>query len=250
MATPTVRPTLAPVSVASASPDVVDVRWIDLDVERSEVDSCAALLTDADVARVGALATDELRRRATVRLGRRREMLAEVLGVEVGLVDLRREPSGRPYALGADGTRISVSASSRGSLAVVACAPGLDVGVDVEADDELGDAPRLVEAIASSSERAVIDSLDAASRRHALVVLWTRKEAVLKATGEGVGGGLSHLTVPLDAGADGVAFRTGDDAQWWRLYDLECPRDGLAAALVVGRRDRDATGVELRHSHR
>jgi 4'-phosphopantetheinyl transferase len=233
------------VSGDSSGNDTVDVWWFDLDVDRDAVTACAALLGPEESRRVASLATAELRRQMTVRIARRRTVLAEVLGVTAERLDLRREASGRPYVVAPDGSRRSVSTSSRGDVAVVASSPDHVVGVDVEATSELGSAPRLVERIASVAERIVLENLDQTQRDDAVLRLWTRKEALLKATGEGIGGGLAHLTVPL--GAELAApFQPHGRGAWWRCYDLAVPRKGLAAALVVSARGVDEPPVDVR----
>jgi 4'-phosphopantetheinyl transferase len=237
------------VSGDPSGPGVVDVWWIDLDVDRDTVERCAALLVAPEIQRVASLATAELRRRLTVRLGQRRIVLAEALGVSAEHLELRNEPSGRPFAVAPDGERVSVSASSRGDVAVVACTRGRDVGIDVEAASELGAAPRLVERIASSAERSVLGQLDRAQLDDALVRLWTRKEALLKATGEGIGAGLTHLTVPLGTPVAG-AFQPSSASAWWRCHDLECPHEGLVAALVVAARTADEPALHVRVARR
>jgi 4'-phosphopantetheinyl transferase len=226
--------------------DVIEVWWLDLDVSDHDVEDLTAHLATEDALRVAALATEQLRRRAAVRLGLRRIVLAESLGVPAGRLELGREPSGRPYAVAPDGSRVSVSASSRGDVALVACIRHADLGVDVESASELGVAPRLIEEIASPSERAVLDALDASVRRDALLRLWTRKEALLKAIGTGIVEGLAHLTVPLDVGVVAAVFQPTVGGARWRCDDLACPRDGLAAALVVSTRDDDKREVRIR----
>ena len=72
-------------------------------------------------------------------------------------------------------------------VAAVADGPGLDVGVDVERIPAPG-APVLdgSAALLTDDEVAVYRRLSPARRGRALAVWWTRKEAVLKATGDGL----------------------------------------------------------------
>lgn len=123
--------------------------------------------------------------------------------------------------------------------------PGLAVGVDVEAAGELGDERRLAERIASDVEREALGALGGDARRTAMLRLWTRKEAYLKATGEGIGAGLRRITVPLRRAAAGERFDPEGDGTSWVLYELACPIEGLGAALVVGPVDPGAATPEL-----
>jgi 4'-phosphopantetheinyl transferase len=119
-----------------------------------------------------------------------------LLGVEPERVPLDRTcpgcgaPHGRPVIDG--GPQLSVSHS--GERVVVALTGGGPVGVDVE---ELSD--RLTEDIAGQllgpDEAADLRGLGPAARRRGLLEYWTRKEAVLKATGDGLRVPLSDLCV-------------------------------------------------------
>ena len=97
-------------------------------------------------------------------------------------------------------------------------------------------APGFLARVATPLERAALEACTGADLERALLSLWTRKEAYLKATGEGVGPGLQRVEVPLDA----VAWATPwcpTDKETWYLFDLDCPRDGTAAAVVAGPAD-------------
>lgn len=88
------------------------------------------------------------------------------------------KPHGKPAAAGS-GLELSVSHSGdRIAVAVTEVAP---VGIDVERQRELGDLESLSRYVLADSERAAVTS------SAELLVLWSRKEAVTKATGDGLG---------------------------------------------------------------
>jgi 4'-phosphopantetheinyl transferase len=223
---------------------VVEVRWLELDRPDREVAALGEVLTSEELARIARLATNELRRRATVRLALRRRLLAEALGIEVSELDLRREPTGQPVVLSTSG-RVFLSASSSGGLGLLAWSQACAVGIDLEHLEELGDEHTLLDRIATPTEQTVLRAVPADALRPALLALWVRKEAYLKATGEGIGAGLQRATLPLDAAPWGLRFDPGDGSTW-RLYELEGPSD-VGAALVAASGDevpevRVATG--------
>jgi 4'-phosphopantetheinyl transferase len=124
---------------------------------------------------------------------------------------------GKPVLRGGPG----FSLTHAGGLVGVAVHPQGPVGLDVEEERELTDLPALARHACSPAETAT----DPGS----FFVLWTRKEALLKATGAG-------LTSPMNAitlGPAGVAEWTGDGAPaepvW--LRDLH-PGPGYRAALA------------------
>ena len=70
-------------------------------------------------------------------------------------------------------------------------------------------------------------------RREAFFQLWARKEACLKATAEGLGGGLSSLTVSSGSGTRRSVERAGAR---WTIADLE-PGSGYVGAVASSEGD-------------
>ncbi|HUD69474.1 MAG TPA: 4'-phosphopantetheinyl transferase superfamily protein [Acidimicrobiales bacterium] len=208
------------------------VVWLDLTIEREGVDALHATLSVEERARVARLATDALQRRAVVRLARRREVLGESLGIPPVAVELAADAHGRLVAQAPRG-RLVVSSSSSDDVGLLAVASSRQLGADVEATSEVLDAQRFTDRVATPREASALAALDPDERHDTLARLWTRKEAYLKATGEGIGGGVTHVEVPLDKGLWHASFQPLGDGQAWLIYDLACPIAGFAAALVV-----------------
>lgn len=102
---------------------------------------------------------------------------------------------------------------TRGFAAIALCADA-GIGVDIE---RTGDARQLESVAAEAFEPGELRawrSLPASERENALLMAWTRKEAVLKALGSGLAGGLR--SVVLDAGGTLRALSpwAGDPAGW------------------------------------
>lgn len=218
----------APVVIVS-----IEVSWVDLDPAASELRSLSTLLTDDERARVAARATPTLRRRATVSLARRRLLAAEVLGVTPRAVQLVVSPDGRRLASALGSEPLGISVSTSGDHGLVAVASAGSVGVDVEDFGGGPSTPAFVARVASPSERTSLEARLPADRERALLRLWTRKEAYLKATGEGIGTDLQRIEAPLEGGIWAARWQPLNGAAW-HLYDLDCPRPELAAALVAG----------------
>ena len=122
------------------------------------------------------------------------------------------------------------------------------MGVDVEDFGEVPATDAFVERVTTPGERHAIRRLADGDRQRALLLLWTRKEAYLKATGEGIGARLTTLEVPLDASLHAAPWHPVEGATWL-LWDLDVPRQGLAAALAAGPIQHDPRGdavVEVR----
>jgi len=126
-----------------------------------------------------------------------RLVLAEPLGMAPGeirfSVTCRRcaGEHGKPRVVAPVPVELSLSHSGR--RAVVAVALGVPIGVDVEVEALRGsDVPRIA---LSPAERAVLDRLPEAARAPGFLRYWTRKEALVKATGDGLMVELARVTV-------------------------------------------------------
>ncbi|NUS30319.1 MAG: 4'-phosphopantetheinyl transferase superfamily protein, partial [Streptomyces sp.] len=132
-------------------------------------------------------------------------------------------PHGRPALAGPTGDRVHFSVSRTGGLALLGLA-SQPLGVDVERVPD----PQLAEEASRSlhpSERRQLTGTPPAGRAAAFARCWTRKEAYLKATGEGVS---SAVLRDVHVGAGFAPAQPPG----WRVADVEVPV-GWAAACVV-----------------
>ncbi|MGW5424725.1 4'-phosphopantetheinyl transferase family protein [Streptomyces sp. NPDC003943] len=150
-----------------------------------------------------------------------RTVLGEVLDRDPVSLSFDKGPHGKPYLAGAP---VEFSLSHSGELVAVALSLQAPVGVDVERVPE--PSAELPLPVLSPAERAEYDKVPEPERAAAFATYWVRKEAVLKATGEGLRVDPARLTV---AAPDRPAELLG-----WR------GRDGRAEAG----RDGDRDGVQ------
>ena len=118
------------------------------------------------------------------------------------------------------------------------------VGVDVERIRPLPDAPQIAARFFSPSENKSFLTVPAAQRDEAFFNCWTRKEAFIKAVGDG-------LSYPLDA--FDVAFKPGEPARFlhiqgsaeeaacWSLFAFAPAADYVGATAVSGHNWRLST---------
>ncbi len=130
------------------------------------------------------------------------------------------------------------------------------VGVDVEQADGRphllggdGDPEALARLALAPAEQAVLAAVPRSGRARAFLVAWTRKEAVTKATGDGLRAAFSQVVVAADGGPPRLVSWPGPrPPQGVSLLDLDVPDTGYVAALaVIGRceavRSRDGSAL-------
>ena len=195
----------------------------------------------------GVLAPDERDRAARFHFPRDRDRWIAGRGVLRFL--LARYLGGRPERLGfaygaqgkpalattdaAAGLRFNVSHSA--GVALYAVTRGRDVGVDVEALRADFATDEIAERFFSPAERQALRGLPPERRCEAFFACWTRKEAYIKARGQGLSLALDAFDVSLTPGEPAALLATRDDAaqaERWSLHALD-PGPGFAGAVAV-----------------
>jgi len=185
--------------------------------------------------RAGQFSVDLPRREFILGRAMGRQLLGAALRVEP--VDLRfdRLVHGKPClypAMGDHDLRFNLSHS--GGRVVVALAVGREVGVDLEWIHGLEDWNDISARIFSPRELAELHALPIAQQRQAFFNGWTRKEAWLKATGEGLTDALTAIEISLAPGRppEWLALPGGWEAmRRWSVQDIPLP-EGFAGAVV------------------
>lgn len=160
-------------------------------------------LPDADEARIARLvkAEDRESRRAAWRLAR--TLLGAASGAAPREIAIARDARGRPNVEGpaAEGGGLDFNVSHSGAWVAVGLARGARIGVDVERQRSLTDWRNLVPGFLDAPAAAAWAALPLAAQSTAALSIWCRKEALVKATGEGLARDPRQLLLPLETGA-------------------------------------------------
>lgn len=105
-----------------------------------------------------------------------------------------REPHGKPRPTGA-ARGLEISISHAGDRVVLAITRGTRIGVDVEGISAVRDIEGLAAYALTAAERGTLESLAPGERTPGFFGYWSRKEALLKASGEGLSAGLTSVSV-------------------------------------------------------
>ena len=166
--------------------------------------------------------------RAMLRLG-----LGGYLGTVPQKIAFATNRHGKPRIAGCPALNFNVSHS--GGLGAIAFTTVGEVGIDVEAIDRDVEALEIATANFTWDEAALVAAADTAQEQARIFLrLWTRKEAVLKAAGCGLSGGLEGIdfsNVPLDKVK--LCFEANGAVQsFWRILDLKL-MDGFTGAVAA-----------------
>jgi len=145
-------------------------------------------------------------------------------------------PKGRPeLGLDTGGRTLRFNVSHSRGLALYGVTRDRDIGVDVEhiRPDLAG--TKIAERFFSPREAATLRELPAEVCQRAFFSCWTRKEAYLKAIGEGITLRLDQFDVSVTPGGPVTLLSINGDpkeASCWSLKELD-PEPGYVGALAV-----------------
>jgi 4'-phosphopantetheinyl transferase len=131
-----------------------------------------------------------------------RLLLGQVLGMDPMAVPLWRDAAGCPRV--GDGNIVHTSLSHADGLVALAVSKAGPVGVDVESTARVDMLPEMADSICDPSERVELQEVAVDARGLALLALWVRKEALLKAEGIGLSREMSSFRAPEGEVALGV----------------------------------------------
>jgi 4'-phosphopantetheinyl transferase len=213
----------------------VDVWRICLDEPRKAGFEGSVLSPD-EIARAGRFHFEKDRIHFTQCRSALRSLLAGYLAIPASEIRFEYLSSGKPQlAAGQNPRALQFNVSHSANMALIAIGSEHRLGVDIERIRGDVDAAELSERFFSLRERAGLQALPEHLRVPGFFACWTRKEAFLKATGDGLSFPLADFSVTthpdLDPALEEIRGNTEARKQWF-LADLSVV-DGYRATVTV-----------------
>jgi 4'-phosphopantetheinyl transferase len=190
---------------------------------------------------------DHDRARFIVMRGALRSILGGYLGAEPSQLQFVHGSHGKP-TLSTPCGQLCFNVSHSKKLGLCAISRHSEIGVDLEYIHPVAEAELIADRFFSSQEKAMLQSLPANQRQAAFFNCWTRKEAFIKAIGEGLSHPLDQFDVAVVPGEPARFLSIGGDTQEalrWSLYHLS-PGVGYTGALAAKGNDWQLSGWEWR----
>jgi 4'-phosphopantetheinyl transferase len=229
---------IEPTGPVSLEDGVVDVWRLALDQPSEVVSHFEQILTDEEFARAERFRVRADRRAYVMTRAVLRTLLARYLEhprLTPESVPIATGPWGKPmlgFSRVVDHARIEFNVSHSGDLALLAFARDVMVGADVERVRVDYEAHSRARRFFTEREIAAMDGIPEEQRVHAFFRCWTRKEAFMKATGEGFHLGMDSFSVSIgDHRPRVLEYRDGSPEDW-QVYSMEVGED-YAASVVV-----------------
>jgi 4'-phosphopantetheinyl transferase len=178
------------------------------------------------------------RRRHIVARGLLRRLLARVLRTTPDRLRFDYSATGKPRLAGDPAeANLEFNVSHSGDLVLIAVTVGRAVGIDVERIRADMAVDRIAAQFFSARECAALAALPPHLQCDGFFACWTRKEAYIKARGDGLSLPLNQFDVSLLPGQPARLLETRPDpaeARRWVLQELNVGPDHKAALAVEG----------------
>lgn len=200
-----------------------------------EVPRLVRLLSDDEKERAARFRFEKNRNEFILSRGWLRMLLGQYLGVSPGELVFAYSAHGKPGIGVPAMARLGFNLSHTDTMAMFAFAWNRRVGIDIEKPREDVNVEELAERFFSSAEKQVIRDLPPENRREAFFRCWTRKEAYIKAIGEGLSHPLHQFDVSLAPGETHALLCTrpdADEASRWMLRDVPVGAGYVSAVAV------------------
>jgi 4'-phosphopantetheinyl transferase len=221
----------------------IDIWAADVDCTNDEIHECAGFLSAIETARSTRFRFAREQNRYAARHGILRVLLSAYMKCAPYEVEICSGSNGKPYVVDrAHETALQFSMSHSAGRAVFAFGRSGGVGVDIERVSGFPEVREFAAVNFTPAEIQEVDCCPESMRLQAFFKLWARKEAVLKASGDG-------LAIPLNC-VD-VSSLTGGDETWsvrrikgdasgreFRLMDVMVA-PGFVAALAAANSGHD-----------
>ncbi|MEN6606722.1 MAG: 4'-phosphopantetheinyl transferase superfamily protein [Bryobacteraceae bacterium] len=207
-----------------------------LDVSARELERLVRSLSEEEQARARRYIVESARVHFAAARGILRDILSRYLGLPPAEIRFTYGKSGKPALAGEINTaalRFNLSHSHGFALYAVTC--GRETGIDIEKVRPEPSASQIAERFFSPCEAAALRELPPELVPAGFFLCWTRKEAYIKACGEGLYMNLKNFDVSLTPGEPAKLLAVRDDASEasrWSLMDLK-PHPHYTAALAV-----------------
>lgn len=183
------------------------------------------VLSPDERARAAKFRFDHDRKRFTSARTALRLLLAGYLKTNPEAIQFEYGPAGKPQI---PQTPLSFNMAHSGPQAIIGLALGQRLGVDVELIREIDDMPTVAQYSFSPGEFRRWQALSGEQRTQAFYRCWTRKEAYLKAIGEGIAQRLQKFEVAFEPDAP-PAILSGVEGEW---TVIDTSREAYAAAIA------------------
>jgi 4'-phosphopantetheinyl transferase len=231
--------------------DVAEVHLWQASLDGRPADIFESFLSPDELERANRFHFLQDRTHFVVARGLLRNLLAAYLGVNCAELRFSYGAKGKPFLLTEGQTPVNFNLSHSHGRAAFAFSRGLELGVDLEYVKDDFDVELIANRFFSRAEVLALRTVTAELRKQAFFTCWTRKEAYIKARGEGLSMPLDKFDVSLKPDEPAALlnnYREEREVERWSMKAIPA-REGYVGALVVEGHDWQLKSFSLEKSN-
>lgn len=217
----------------------IDIWRTALNLPRQQVDDYRALLSAEEVARANRFKVERKYREYIISRGLLRRVLGHTLKRDPAALVFDYTKHDKPVlAMNRGGAPVCFNVSHSHELTLIAVTLKNLIGIDVEHVRRNVEFKKLAKRYFSPHEAGELDTHTDIDMPRAFFSCWTRKEAYVKALGDGIAFGLNEFSVSVNPSDTEVSLSTHRDrgeAEKWSILNLQAGPEYTAALAVAGR---------------
>ena len=221
----------------SLGDDDVHLWEADLDARDLDSDQWTYLLSDDEMARAQRFHFERDERRFIRAHGMLRSLLGVYLKAKPSVLTFDYGSNQKPQlALPWAESGLSFNIAHSQQIGIFAFTRNREIGVDIECIRDIADMDGIAETNFHRNERASLQAMPPGERKAAFFRCWTRKEAFIKAIGQGLSHPLDQFDVSVAAGKpDRASVIDHGLGSKWEIWDVPIGSIGSAAVAVQGK---------------
>lgn len=215
----------------------VHIWKVSLDVLSYSVYEFQKILSDEERGRADRFCFEKDRCRYIVRVGILREILSNYTGRKPRMLKFCYGEHGKPRLNDCSGkSNIHFSLSHSEGLALYAFSRDYDLGIDIELIRSIPEMEQIIKLFFSEKEKVAFEAILGNEKLEAFFKYWTRKEAFIKAMGDGLYRPLDSFDISMISPEAGVPIRISENSKIISkcfIYDfIPAPRFSGALAIL------------------
>lgn len=215
------------------------------------IQSFRSVLSQDEVERADRFHFETHTRRFIVARAAMRQILGRYMGIPPHKLEFSYGVKGKPeFSPELNENAITFNLSHSRNFSLLAVARFLRLGIDIEFVNHEVATEEIAERFFSVNEIAMLRALPPSERVEAFFCVWTRKEAYIKALGEGLSVPLDSFDVAFGPNVPPGLLRSGvssAEVSRWSMYDM-ATESGYKAALVAEDTEHQLQQLEWRES--
>lgn len=201
--------------------------------DRIALEGFLSILTDEEVDRAKRFRFEIDRNRFVTTRGKLRILLSHYLDIEPKSIKIRERRYGKLFVEESD---FFFNLSHSNEVAIIAFTSVGEIGIDIEWTKRKVEVENIARRFFSMSEYQQLTALPKSQREEAFYRIWTRKEAFIKAVGDGLSFPLDQFEVSIDEVAElSRTYWDPNAKNLWSMKSLSLPKGYVGAFVVRGR---------------